>query len=61
MPTELTDAVQETNAAHEAHVIVLKGAGKGFCGGYDLKEYAEASGETPGSQKMPGTRRSISK
>lgn len=53
MPLEIEDAVKSINAAHDAKVIVLKGAGKGFCGGYDLKEYAEAPGETPGSQEMP--------
>jgi enoyl-CoA hydratase len=29
---------------------VLKGAGDGFCSGYDLIEYAEQAGEQPGSQ-----------
>ncbi|GAA5316854.1 MAG: crotonase/enoyl-CoA hydratase family protein [Candidatus Pelagadaptatus aseana] len=38
----------------DVHVIVLQGAGKGFCGGYDLVEYAEGSGEHPCSQNdMP--------
>jgi enoyl-CoA hydratase len=35
------------------HVLVLQGAGKGFCGGYDLVEYAETSGEMHGNQEMP--------
>ena len=35
------------------HVILLQGAGKGFCGGYDLVEYAETPGEMPGNQDMP--------
>ena len=35
------------------HVIVLQGAGKGFCGGYDLQEYAETPGEMHGNQDMP--------
>ena len=30
--------------------VVLTGAGDGFCGGYDLKDFAEAAGEQPGSQ-----------
>ena len=29
------------------HVIVLSGAGPGFCGGYDLVESAEGMGERP--------------
>ena len=34
-------------------MIVLQGAGKGFCGGYDLQHYAERDGEIHGSQAMP--------
>lgn len=30
------------------HVIVVRGAGKGFCGGYDLSRFAA----TPGAQKF---------
>jgi len=35
------------------HVVVLTGAGRGFCGGYDLKEFAENTGDNPGVQEMP--------
>jgi len=35
------------------HVVVLTGAGRGFCGGYDLKEFAENTGDNPGIQEMP--------
>ena len=36
------------------HVIVLQGAGKGFCGGYDLQDYAETQVENPcGQDDMP--------
>jgi enoyl-CoA hydratase len=41
MPREIADAVAMANDDNDVHVIVLTGAGKGFCGGYDLVEYAE--------------------
>ena len=36
MPREIRAAVDWANADDEVHVIVVEGAGKGFCGGYDL-------------------------
>lgn len=53
MPGEIRRAVERAEDDPDVHVIVVRGAGKGFCGGYDLKEYAEAEGEIPGSQDMP--------
>lgn len=50
MPREIAAAVQRANADDAVHVIVLTGAGDGFCGGYDLVEYAQTPGERPGSQ-----------
>jgi enoyl-CoA hydratase len=50
MPRELADAVERANRDDAVHVIVLKGAGKGFCSGYDLVDFAEIEGEQPGSQ-----------
>lgn len=41
MPRELTAAVEQANLDPAVHVIALAGEGKGFCGGYDLVEYAE--------------------
>jgi enoyl-CoA hydratase len=41
MPREIADAVAAANEDNNVHVIVLTGAGKGFCGGYDLVEFAE--------------------
>lgn len=53
MPGEIRAAVERAEADPDVHVIIVRGAGKGFCGGYDLVEYAEAEGEIPGSQDMP--------
>lgn len=41
MPRELTRAVEWANLDPQIHVIGLSGAGKGFCGGYDLVDSAE--------------------
>jgi enoyl-CoA hydratase len=53
MPRELRTAVEALDADPAVRVIVLSGAGKGFCGGYDLAEYAERPGPNPGQQEMP--------
>jgi enoyl-CoA hydratase len=53
MPRELRTAVETADADEQVHVIVLSGAGKGFCGGYDLQVYAETPGPNPGVQEMP--------
>ncbi len=55
MPSELADAVARANADNGVHVIVVTGAGAGFCAGYDLVEYAERPGVRPGSQLGSGT------
>jgi enoyl-CoA hydratase len=39
MPREIRAAVEWANADDEVHVIVVEGAGKGFCGGYDLNYF----------------------
>ena len=43
MPREIRRAVDAANEDDRVHVIVLSGAGKAFCAGYDLKKYAEGS------------------
>lgn len=48
---ELEAAVAEANRDDAVHVIVLEGAGPGFCGGFDLKDFAE--GDSPWNQDMP--------
>lgn len=53
MPVELRAAVEAADRDTRIHVIVLSGAGKGFCGGYDLEVYAETPGPNPGVQEMP--------
>ena len=41
MPAEIHAAVELANDDPGVHVIVLGGAGRSFCAGYDLKAYAE--------------------
>lgn len=41
MPGEIRAAVELANDDPAVHVIVLAGAGRSFCSGYDLKAYAE--------------------
>lgn len=50
-PREIRAAVEWANADDEVHVIVIEGAGKGFCGGYDLAGYAEQLIEHPCQQE----------
>src|SRR5574337_764649 len=51
MPSEIRAAVEWANANDEVHVIVVEGAGKGFCGGYDLVHFAEGQREHPCQQE----------
>lgn len=53
MPRELEEAVARANAEPNIHVIVLSGAGRAFCAGYDLAYYAQAAGANEGVQAMP--------
>jgi len=53
MPREIRLAVDEANADDGVHVIVLDGAGRAFCAGYDLKDFAEKKGKSPYNQDMP--------
>jgi enoyl-CoA hydratase len=50
MPHEINAAVELANADDAVRVIVLQGAGRAFCAGYDLKLYAEGPGEARWSQ-----------
>ncbi|MDR0216909.1 MAG: crotonase/enoyl-CoA hydratase family protein [Comamonas sp.] len=50
-PREIRQAVEWAQDSPEIHVIVVEGAGKGFCGGYDLAETAEQEIEHPCQQE----------
>ena len=51
MPREIRAAVDWANDDDEVHVIVVEGAGKGFCGGYDLADTAQEHIEHPCQQE----------
>jgi enoyl-CoA hydratase len=53
LPPALQEAVERANADDGVHAIVLTGAGRAFCSGYDLMEYAQRPGTNPGVQEMP--------
>jgi enoyl-CoA hydratase len=45
MPRELAACVEGANLDPRIHVLALAGNGSGFCGGYDLVEFAEGLGD----------------
>ena len=53
MPREIRRAVEAANDDDRVHVIVLAGAGRAFCAGYDLKKYAESDPRNRWTQSMP--------
>lgn len=53
MPGDIAAAFAHASQDDRVHVVVLTGAGRGFCAGYDLQEFAEKPGENPGVQAMP--------
>lgn len=52
MPREIAAAVERANGDDGVHAIVVTGAGRAFCAGYDLKDFAERRGnaESPRNQ-----------
>jgi enoyl-CoA hydratase len=53
MPQALQEAVEQADSDDAVHVIVLSGAGRAFCAGYDLMLFAETSGSNKFLQEMP--------
>jgi enoyl-CoA hydratase len=58
MPEEIEKAIIEANADPKIHVIVLKGAGKSFCAGFDfsgnLSHFSEWGGQSAEEAWDPG-------
>lgn len=50
-PRDIRAAVDWANADDGIHVIVVEGAGKGFCGGYDLSHFGEGDIDHPCQQE----------
>jgi enoyl-CoA hydratase len=53
VPQELAAAVARADGDEMVHVIVLAGAGRAFCAGYDLMHYAQQHGSNRYAQDMP--------
>ena len=53
MPEDIASAFDHASNDDSVHVVLLNGAGHGFCGGYDLKAFAEKPGTNPVIQDMP--------
>ena len=53
LPSALEAAVIRANADESTRVIILSGARRAFCAGYDLDVFAESPGTNPGIQEMP--------
>ena len=53
LPRELAEAVARAEADNGVHVMLLSGAGRAFCAGYDLAYYAERNGANNVTQEMP--------
>jgi enoyl-CoA hydratase len=54
MGREVQRAVEEINADHEVRVVVITGAGKGFCSGADLRTLGAEAGSDDGGEGLGG-------
>lgn len=50
MPQEIREAVEKANDDNDVHCIILTGAGRSFCAGYDLVDFAENRSRAAGGQ-----------
>ncbi len=50
-PPEIRAAVDWANGEADVHVIIVEGAGKGFCGGYDLTHFGQSQIDHPCQQE----------
>lgn len=50
MPGEIREAVESADEDPRVHVVILTGAGRAFCAGYDLRE-------SPSGPRIPTPRR----
>jgi enoyl-CoA hydratase len=55
LPRDLQEAVAEADRDDRVHVIVLAGAGRAFCAGYDLSLTPKIRGRTATARPCPGT------
>ena len=53
LPKALADCVERANADPGVYAIVLSGAGRAFCAGYDLTAYAQSAGPNNITQEKP--------
>jgi enoyl-CoA hydratase len=57
MPGDIRRAVEWAERADDIHVVVVEGAGRAFCAGYDLAEFAEGgqrrAADKPGGADHP--------
>lgn len=50
-PRDIRAAVEWAESEAAVHVIIVEGAGKGFCGGYDLTVFGEGEADHPCQQE----------